>query len=324
MKIGFLFSGYGSQYLGMGKELYDNFRIVQELFEEASNCLNINFVRLCFASSEAELNKPENAFVAIFLLQASIVAVLREKKVFPDLVFGYELGDYGALHAALGITFPDALYLLTKYAQYYKNCLSNIDLHAVEIKGVSVAEIKKYCKQLDSAETLDISIIYDATTCVVTGSSEALNQLKEDIDEFDPKVSLYDNTAGLYSPQMKTVIAQLKMYLEKVDFKDISIPCHINIESKSLLTSAEIKKHFFEQLGKPLSWHKRMHKMRELDIIIQIGPNTQLTEKVKNKYAETKEVIILNKLADFHALQCILTSYKPLDSQKSEIKYGTI
>src|SRR3990170_7365662 len=81
MKIGMLFSGYGGQYVGMGKDLYDNSRVMQELFEEASNCLGINFVKLSFASSDAELSSLENAYVAIFLIEVSLYALLNESGV---------------------------------------------------------------------------------------------------------------------------------------------------------------------------------------------------------------------------------------------------
>ena len=72
MKVGMLFPGYGSQFVGMGKELYDDSRIIQEYFEEAANCLNINFVKLCFAASDAELARMENAYPALFLLSSRI------------------------------------------------------------------------------------------------------------------------------------------------------------------------------------------------------------------------------------------------------------
>ena len=77
MKCALIFPGYSSQYVGMGKELYDEYRIVQEYFEEASNCSNINFVKLCFASSDIELAKLTNAYMALFLIGSSVFALLK-------------------------------------------------------------------------------------------------------------------------------------------------------------------------------------------------------------------------------------------------------
>src|SRR3989304_305540 len=100
MKIGLLFSGYGGQDVGMGKDLYDNSRVMQELFEEASNCLGINFVKLCFASSDAELSSLENAYVAIFLIEVSLYALLNESGVSADLFAGHDIGEFAALFSA--------------------------------------------------------------------------------------------------------------------------------------------------------------------------------------------------------------------------------
>ena len=101
VKIGMIFPGQGSQFLGMAKEIYDSERIVQEFFEEASNCLNQNFVRLCFASSEKELRETVNAQTSIFLASASIFSLLREKYgIVPDVVAGHSSGEYAAVFAA--------------------------------------------------------------------------------------------------------------------------------------------------------------------------------------------------------------------------------
>src|SRR5437016_3408870 len=103
MKIGMLFPGYGSQFVGMGKELYDNSRIIQEYYEEASNCLNVNFVKLCFASSDAELSKLTSAYPALFLASTATAAFIKEIGINIDLIAGHGLGEYSALCTAGGL-----------------------------------------------------------------------------------------------------------------------------------------------------------------------------------------------------------------------------
>src|SRR5438045_2310441 len=165
MKIGILFPGYGSQFVGMGKELYDESRIMQEYFEEAANCLNVNFVKLCFASSDAELAKMENAYPATFLVSCAIYALLKEEgillhhggvnpellrregQVTADIVAGYNLGEYAALHAAGGISFPDGLYLLNKYAHFYEQALPALDVGILQITGISTRTLEKACAE---------------------------------------------------------------------------------------------------------------------------------------------------------------------------------
>jgi [acyl-carrier-protein] S-malonyltransferase len=119
MKIGMIFPGQGSQFVGMAKEFYDNERLVQEYFEQASSCLNQNFVKLCFASSEKELMETVNTQTSIFLVSASIYSLLKEKYSIKATLFaGHSLGEYSAVFAAGGINFPDGLYLLKKRALF--------------------------------------------------------------------------------------------------------------------------------------------------------------------------------------------------------------
>ena len=103
-KIGMIFPGQGSQVLGMGKDIYDRERMVQEYFENASGCVDQNFVRLCFASSERELRDTVNAQTSIFLVSASFFALLKEKyDIVPDVVAGHSSGEYAAIFAAGGM-----------------------------------------------------------------------------------------------------------------------------------------------------------------------------------------------------------------------------
>src|SRR5437870_3091921 len=107
MKIAMIFPGYGAQFVGMGKELYDESRVIQEYFEEAYNCSNLNFIRLCFASSDSELSQISNAYTSIFLLSCSLSELLKENNIKPDLVAGYGIGYFAAIFASGAITFPD-------------------------------------------------------------------------------------------------------------------------------------------------------------------------------------------------------------------------
>ena len=94
--VGVMFPGYGEQFVGMGKNLYDESRSVQDLFEQASMCLGINFVQLCFAASDFDISEIDKGYLSILLLEAAIYAELAKEGLRPDFIAGYGIGEYAA------------------------------------------------------------------------------------------------------------------------------------------------------------------------------------------------------------------------------------
>ena len=143
LKIGMLFPDYPSQFVGMAKELYDNSRLMQEYFEEASNCLNINFIKLCFASSDSELVKISHAYPSLFLVSSAVAALLLERGIVPYKVAGYNLGEYAALCSIGSLTLPDGLYFLSKFASLYQDELNGLDVRMIKVKGLSTKVLQE-------------------------------------------------------------------------------------------------------------------------------------------------------------------------------------
>ena len=129
-RVGVVFPGYGEQFIGMGKDLYDHSRIVQEYFEQAAGSVDINFVKLCFASSDVELCKMANAYTSLFLMGACVQAILKESGIEPDIVAGYNNGESAALFSAGCFSLPDGLYLLNKFSSFYQEFIDNQIINA--------------------------------------------------------------------------------------------------------------------------------------------------------------------------------------------------
>src|SRR5438132_11488028 len=161
MKIALLFPGYGSQFVGMGKELYDEYRVVQEYFEEAGHVLNNNFVKLCFASSDVELSELVNAYTSLFLVGACVYAVLKEHGIEPDVVAGYNNGESAALFAAGCFSLPDGLYLLNKFCSFYQEIVDGMEVDAMHVTGVTTTELEAICKKVSDDEHKVFIAIYN-------------------------------------------------------------------------------------------------------------------------------------------------------------------
>ncbi len=150
-RIGVVFPGYGEQFIGMGKDLYDELRIVQEYFEQASGVIDVNFVKLLFASSEQEILSIRYGYLSIYLLQTAIYNVVRQKGLQPEFVAGYGIGEYAACYASASLSFVDGLYILNKYASFYDEFVKNKQYTVLRIaRDFDLVNLEKLCALLSS------------------------------------------------------------------------------------------------------------------------------------------------------------------------------
>lgn len=307
MKIAMLFPGYTSQFVGMGKELYDQHRIVQEYFEEASNCLNANLVKLCFASSDNELSKMNNAYAALFLVSSSIYKLLEQEQIKPDLVAGYNQGQYSALFAAGACSFPDGLYLLNKYTNFYQEVLNGMDVAAVQISNMSPDRMEKIISKIRKpGSELFVSVYKDTLVHIVSGRTKAIDKLRELVADYDgAKIQNIAIEVGLHSALMDDVASQLRMNLEKVDCKELAIPCISGITGGLIKTPAQVREEVISHINQPVHWTRVIAALSDYDVIIEMGPGTQLSEIMKAHYPD-KKIMAINKQADIDELKRLL------------------
>ncbi|HVX01376.1 MAG TPA: acyltransferase domain-containing protein [Candidatus Babeliaceae bacterium] len=287
MNLGIVVPGYGSQYIGMGKDLYDNSRLAQEYFEEASNCLNLNFVKLCFASSEHELSKLENAYPTIFLLSACGLGLVKELGVTPTLVAGYGMvGFYTALYAAGTLNFVDTLYLLKKLALFYTDILHG-KYSNLTIKPLSYRLFSIKCKDLIDQNLLYITSREPNNKLIVTGTLEILEEVRERLSEYDLSLHITQAEGGFYSPLAVEVAQQFGIYREKVDFKEPLTPIVRNDNGQALTNSETLKRLSKDLLIKECRWDKVINTVTDScsHLIIPSGSHaitTMLTELYPN------------------------------------------
>ena len=318
-KIALIFPGYGSQFVGMGKDLYDDYRIMQEFFEEAYSCQNLNFVKLCFASSDQELATMVNAFQSIFLLSSALYGLLKELGIKPAVVAGQDIGYYAALFASGTISFPDGLYLLSKLASFYEKILDGADIKMIEVSGFNKTELEKIVEKFKKDTDLAIAVYKSKNDFLVGGHLESIDQLKDFFSKIESvKVSDAPAEIGLYSDAMQEVADQLKLYLEKVDFKDTDVPLFIVGRTGFATSGQDIKQNLIEQITKPFDWAQVLDELKDYDVIIEVGPKSTLTEVVKKYYPE-KEILTFGNKSDVEKVKILLgeKSDKKLDPETS-------
>ncbi len=290
MKLGMVFSGYGSQFVGMGKELYDQHRVVQEIFEEASSCLDINFVKLCFASSDVEIKKIDHAFLSIFVTSIAVAAVLKEQGITPSVVAGYDVGEYAAVCAIDGMSRPDALYMIKKYAGLYEAFLTEKEYGMVRVTGLALSDAKALTVQATGGDQrVDIAVFEGPESFVLSGTKEALAEVVETVKKRSGlKITALDVEAGLHSPLMDEIVKNVKMYLEKVDFKDTQVPFVTGVIGEPLHSGEMIRAAIMQHIHAPTQWEKVMEALHDCDVIIEVGPGEYLQGLLKDLYPKKK------------------------------------
>lgn len=313
MKVAILFPGYGSQFVGMGKTLYDDSRIMQEYFEEASNCLDINFVKLCFASSDLELAKMSNAYASIFLLSSAIFKILQEDEgIMPDIVAGYNVGEFSAIQAAGGISFSDGLYLINKYATFYEDFLSNVHVSLVRVLGVKGDVLKEICEQHSTHDNFASIAIYNSEVDhIISGNTPVVEQVSEALKKYESaKIESVGVEYGLHSAVMRPVFDSLKLYLGKIDFKEAQeFPVLSSTEIHTIKSAEALKACILENITSSLRWHESLDYLHDYDILVEVGPGSKLSNMAKIQYPD-KIILSINTQADIDELVRIVTSEK--------------
>lgn len=318
MKIIFLFPGYGSQFVGMSKEIYDNSRLVQELFEQASSCLDINFVKLCFASSDADLAHMSRAYPALFLVCSSICALLKEYEIYPDAVAGFGNGEFAALFAANSLNLPDGLYLLSKLTSFYRLKLDNSLLRAVRIQRLNAKKLIEIMQEFPD-DQIFISHYENNESIIVSGVSENFPSFEKKVKAAKGKVKAVSIAYGLHSKMADDVLASFKPYMAKVDIKDLQMPLISNLDGKSLTKGTAMRDRIFKSIVNPVKWPSVTKQLKNYDMIVEIGPSSSYINDIKELLPE-KKVLSISKPEDIELIKSVLSECQEKKESNSTLQ----
>ncbi len=293
IKWGIIFPGYGEQFIGMGKDMYDESRVMQEYFEDAAQCLDKNFVKLCFTSSEKEFFELENSTVALYLLGISIAALLKEKGFVPSVVAGYNSGEYAALSYAGSLTLPDALYLLRKTATLFQDLMQGKKFLGLRLYDFSYEEVKQLCEKCSNGNQVSyISVIENNEQYVVSGTEASIICMEQELKKLKKDKESVSVVGGLHSPLMDELLKVLKMYLEKVDFHATKIPFIAGVTGQALTDGEAVRAAVMQQIHAPIQWKKMMEAFVFCDVIVIAGPSMFLQQSLQKQYPDKKIMMI--------------------------------
>ncbi|MBP6869937.1 ACP S-malonyltransferase [Candidatus Babeliales bacterium] len=310
--IGVMFSGYGQQFVTMGKDLYDESRHVQDLFEQASMCLDINFVQLCFASSDAEISELDKGYLAILLFQVSFYSQLSQAGLKPDFIAGFGIGEFAAAVASGSLSFADGLYLLSKYAKILKEFFTLYPDYSVLYlsKGFTQESLEELCEKFSVGhQRVFIAAHTTEQGFYVAGPIELIEQIKEYCKENEiRKVKQFTFAYGLHSSILDAVPTMLSPYLFKIDFKPLKFPIITGVDGAYVTSADALESAMLRQVNNPIVWDEVMDGFVGCEILICVGPGNQLQQWAQLKYPD-KEIYSVEKMADVDVIKALLEKY---------------
>ena len=271
----FVFPGQGSQFVGMGKDLYDNSALAKELFDRANKILGFDITSLMFSGTDDDLKQTKVTQPAVFLHSVVMAKVLGDK-FKPDMTAGHSLGEFSALVAAGALSFYDGLTLVSKRAQaMQKACELNPSTMAAII-GMEDAVIEQVCSEIDGIVPANYNC---PGQLVISGTNEGIDKAIARFTEMGAKRALkLSVSGGFHSPMMEPARAELEKAINEVSFSAPVCPVYQNVTASPVTDPAEIKKNLVAQLTSPVRWTQTMQNMiaNGLTEIVEVGPGTVL------------------------------------------------
>lgn len=272
----FVFPGQGAQFVGMGKDLYDNNPLAKELFDKANDVLGFKITDIMFEGTAEELKQTKVTQPAVFL--HSVISALCLGDAFqPDMVAGHSLGEFSALVAAGALSFEDGLKLVHARALAMQKACEKTAGTMAAIIGLPDEKVEEICNSIDGVV---VAANYNCPgQLVISGEVEAVNAACEKMKEAGAKRALPLPVSGAFhSPLMQPAKDELQAAIEATEINDPKCPVYQNVDAKPHTNAAEIKANLIAQLTSSVRWTASVQNMVAdgADDFTECGPGKAL------------------------------------------------
>lgn len=303
-KIAFIFPGQGSQYVGMGKDFYDSYEEVRELFRLANEVTGLNLEEICFTENE-KLNRTEYTQIAMLLVEMSILKVVRKLGVTADMSAGLSLGEYGALAAADVLSDRDLLDLIRKRGIYMQNAYPTGG-GMCAILGLDTELVEKACEETDGY--VRIANYNCPGQLIITGEKAPVTNAAKKCSELGAKKTVELNVSGpFHSSLLKDAADKLAEELKNVSINNPGIPYVCNVDATEVTNNENIAKLLSDQVISPVKWEQSFKFMLDkgIDTFIEMGPGKTLAGFAK-RIDRAAKVISIQTVEDLEKLSEVL------------------
>ncbi len=288
--IAFLFPGQGSQAVGMGQAWREAYPQLMALFDEANSILGYDLQALCFEGPAEQLNRTEYTQPA--LLVTSLIAWRAlDARIHPSAVAGHSLGEYSAIVAAGGLSFPDAVDLVRKRAQYMAEAVPSGSGLVVAILGLAGEVVQEICRVAQAVGVVEAANFNSPGQVVIAGEKAAVERAIELAKVQGCRRALpLPVSVPVHSSLMQPAADRLAPHVHTVPLSDLTVPLFNNVEARPLIRAEEIRRSLIRQLPASVLWEQTIRAMWQKGIrtFIEIGPGTVLTGLAKRIVPEAE------------------------------------
>ena len=288
--VAFVFPGQGSQYVGMGKDLLENYDVAATIFNEANSALGFDLKKLCFEGPEAELKRTEITQPAILTTAVAAFEVIKQKGFLPVVAAGHSLGEYSALTAAGSLDFMDAVRVVHLRGKFMQNAVAEGEGAMMAILGLpyeKVLEITSYA----TSGIVSAANFNSPGQVVISGEKVAVDDVAEECKKEGAKRAIpLQVSAPFHCSLMQPAADRLQAELSKVTIKDATFPVVSNVDGEYVTDGKAIGDKLIAQVTGAVLWQQSVENMisHGINTFVEIGPKTVLSGLIKKINREVK------------------------------------
>jgi|MGYP000695884304 [acyl-carrier-protein] S-malonyltransferase len=306
MKTAFLFPGQGSQYVGMGRDLYEGYPAARRIFSRANEVLGFALTDLCFEGPKEELQKTVNTQPAVFVTSIACYQILREKGIESEVVAGHSLGEYTALVVAGAFSFEEALRLVRRRGQLMQEAVPLGTGGMVAVLGLDRERVERIAAEAARTGIINAANYNCPGQVVLAGEMHALEEVVRLAKEAGAKRCVPLSVSGpFHSTLMRGAGERLAQALDEIRVRDPRIPVVANVDGSFLRTADEVRAALARQMYSPVRWEEGMRRLVEagVEVFVEVGPGKVLSGLMK-KIARPGNTIL--NVEDVTSLQKVL------------------
>ena len=284
-KIAFIFPGQGAQAVGMGKNLFDNFKEAREIFAEADEALKFKLSSLCFDGPVTALNLTANTQPAVLTVSIACLRVMEKNlEIIPDFLTGHSLGEYSALVAANAFSFSDGVKAVQKRGRFMQEAVPEGEGGMVAVLGLGREDVEEVCQKAAQGEVIAPANFNCPGQIVISGGAKALERaIPLAKEKGAPRTVVLAVSAPFHCALMEPAAKKLEEYLQSVTINPLVYPVITNVEAQPNQATSRIREILVKQVTHPVLWEDSVLTMKEMGVttFVEIGPARVLSGLVK-------------------------------------------